>query len=143
MLLVYDGTVESQAALAHCSRLSLALSAEVDVMSVVDSITSNARSAGMLSDLAYTHLEEAARHTLHTAVGKLAENGVTAHGYLCIGRTVDAVSRHAVASRSDIVVVGHRSRRGLSRWFGQRPLHLDLAERLRGSALVTVTVPLA
>ncbi|WOD19074.1 universal stress protein [Paraburkholderia kirstenboschensis] len=80
VLLVYDGTDESQAALSRCSQLSLALSAEVDVVSVVDPVCANVNSAGMLSDLAYSRLEELARHTLQTAIGKLVDNGVTAHG---------------------------------------------------------------
>lgn len=143
MLLVYDGTAEAQAALVRCSQLGLALSAQVDVVSVVDSISANANSAGLLSDLAYSRLEELARHTLQTAIGKLADDGVTAHGYVTFGRTVDAVSRHAAAFNPDIVVVGHRTQTGLSRWWGERPVHLDLAERLRGSTIVTVTLPLA
>ena len=52
MLLVYDETLEAQAALKRCSQLSLALSAHVDVISVVDAITASATCAGMLSDLA-------------------------------------------------------------------------------------------
>lgn len=91
MLLVYDGTEESHAALSRCSQLSLALSAQVDVMLVVDLVSPTARSAGTLSDLIYNHLEEAARHTLWAAVAKLSDNGVTAHGHLTFGRTVDAV----------------------------------------------------
>ncbi|HZZ12850.1 MAG TPA: universal stress protein [Paraburkholderia sp.] len=141
MLLVYDGTDESHAALSRCAELSLALSAQVDVVSVVDSISANANSAGMLSDLAIMHLEEAARHTLRTAIGKLADGGVSAHGYLTFGRTVDAVSRHAATFNSNIVVLGHRAQKGLSRWFRDRPAHLDLADRLPGSTIVTVTLP--
>ncbi|MFM0501450.1 universal stress protein [Paraburkholderia caffeinilytica] len=143
MLLVYDGTDESQAALSRCAELSLALSAQVDVMSVVDAASANANSAGMLSDLAYTRLEEFGRHTLRTAIGKLADNGITAHGYLTFGHTVDAVLRHAAIFNSDIVVLGHRTRKGLSRWWGDRPVHLDLAERLLGSTIITVTLPSA
>lgn len=47
MLLVYDGTAESQAALSRCKQLSLALKAHVDVVSVVDPDSANATCAGM------------------------------------------------------------------------------------------------
>ncbi|WP_073428947.1 universal stress protein [Paraburkholderia terricola] len=143
MLLVYDGTEEAQAALTRCSELSLALSARVEVVSVVDSVSANAHSAGMLGELAYSRLEELARHTLGTAICKLADNGITAHGHIVFGRTVDAVSRHAASFNSDIVVVGHRTQKGLARWWRERPIHLDLAERLCGSTIITVTLPLA
>lgn len=143
MLLVYDGTDEAQAALTRCSQLSIALSAQVDVVSVIDSVSANAHSAGMLSDLAYSRLEELARDALRSAISKLADNGVTAHGYITFGRIADAVSRHAENFNSDIVVVGHRNQKGLARWWGERPVHLDLAERLGGSTIVTVTLPSA
>ncbi|MBP0590727.1 hypothetical protein J8I87_13565 [Paraburkholderia sp. LEh10] len=40
---------------------------------------------------------------------------------------------------SDAVVIGHRPRKGLARWLGERPVHNDLAEQLKGSTLITVT----
>ena len=143
MLLVYDGTLEAQAALKRCSQLSLALSAHVDVVSVVDSITANATCAGMLSDLACSSMEAHAQHALDVAVTHLVNLGVTAHGFIKFGRTVDVVPLHVAAFHADIVVIGHRVQTGLARWWGERPIHLDLAERLRGSAIVAVTAPLA
>jgi nucleotide-binding universal stress UspA family protein len=143
MLLVYDGTDEANAALTRCTQLSLALSAHVDVVSVVDSIGANATCAGMLSDLAFNRLEELARHTLLNAVGQLTDSGVTVRGHLKFGRTVDVVSRHAAAFNPDIVVIGHRLQNGLSRWLRERPIHVDLTERLRGSTIVTATLPAA
>ncbi|WP_239483095.1 universal stress protein [Paraburkholderia sp. C35] len=143
MLLVYDGTAEAQAALNRCSQLSLALSAQVDVVSVVDSVGANAICAGLLSDIACTSMEQLARHALDAAVGHLASLGVTAYGHLKYGRPADVISLHVAAFHADIVVIGHRVQKGIGRWWGERPVHLDLAERLRGSAIVAVTAPLA
>jgi len=140
MLLVYDDTAESQAALHRCSQLSLALCAQVDVVSIVDSVTASATCAGMLSDLACSSMEAHARHAIDTAVGHLSNLGVTAYGFVKYGRPVDVIPLHAAAFHADIVVVGHRVRKGLERWWGERPVHLDLAERVRGAAIVTVTV---
>jgi nucleotide-binding universal stress UspA family protein len=138
MLLVYDGTTEAQAALERCTQLSLALSAHVDVVAVVDLATANAKCGGLLSDLAFKGLEEFARRTLDTAVGQLADRGVPAYGFVKFGRPVDVVSGHVTTFGPEIVVIGHRRRKGLSRWWGERPVHLDLAERLRGTTIVTV-----
>jgi nucleotide-binding universal stress UspA family protein len=143
MLLVYDESAEAQAALNRCAQLSLALSAHVDVVSIVDSVTANATCAGMLSDLACSRMEDHARHALDTAVEHLAEAGITAYGHLRYGRPADVISLHVAAFHADIVVIGHRVQRGLTRWWGERPVHLDLAERLHGSTIVTVTPPLA
>lgn len=140
MLLVYDGTDEAQAALARCSALSRALSAAVDVVAIVDPVTANAQSAGLLSDLAHHRLEEFARDELQRAVGKLADDGIVARGFVRFGRTADAVAAHALTTRPDLVVVGHCARSGFARWWRERPVHFDLAERLRGAALIVVTV---
>ncbi|MDR0246306.1 MAG: universal stress protein [Burkholderia sp.] len=143
MLLVYDGTDEAQAALARCAALSRALSAAVDVVAIVDPVTANAQSAGLLSDLAHHRLEEFARRELQCAIGKLADDGIAARGYVRFGRAADAIAAHAMTTRPDLVVVGHSARSGFARWWRERPVHLDLAERLRGAALIVVTVPAA
>ncbi|QGZ60169.1 universal stress protein [Paraburkholderia acidiphila] len=142
MLLVYDGTSESQAALQRCSQLSLALCAPVDVVAVVDAESVNASCGGLLGDVAYTHLEEMARSTLGDAVAQLANIGITANGYVKYGRIADVVARHAQTFNPDLIVLGHRARAGRSRWWRVRPAHVDLAERLCGTTIVTVTVGL-
>lgn len=141
MLLVYDGTDEAKAALARCAALSRALSAEVDVVAVVDPVTANAQAAGMLGDLAHHRIEEFARHELQRAVGTLADDGIAARGYVRFGRPADAIAAHAVTTRPDLIVVGHCARTGFARWWRERPVHFDLAERLHGAALIVVTVP--
>jgi nucleotide-binding universal stress UspA family protein len=140
MLLVYDGTSAAQAALERCAHLSLALSASVDVVAVVDCESANASCCGMLSDVAYTHIEELARHTLSDAVSQLASIGVSANGFIKYGRIADVVTHHAQAFNPDLIVLGHRSRGRRSRWWSERPIHVDLAERLCGKTIITVTL---
>jgi nucleotide-binding universal stress UspA family protein len=143
VLLVFDETDEGYAALTRCSDLSLALSAQVDVVSIVDAVGSNAACAGQLSDLGFTCLEELARRALGMAVDHLTNKGVNANGYVAFGRTVNAISRYAEALAPDFVIVGHRPRNTIPRWWRDRPVHADLAERLFGSTIVTVTLPSA
>ncbi|WP_245623830.1 universal stress protein [Paraburkholderia nodosa] len=138
MLLVYDGTSEAQAALHRCSQLSLALSAPVDVVAVVDTEAVNASCGGLLTDVAYSHLEEIARNTLSDAVAQLAKIGIAANGCVKYGRIADVVARHAQTVNPDLIVLGHRAR--ARRWWSGRPAHVDLAERLCGTTIVTVTL---
>jgi nucleotide-binding universal stress UspA family protein len=140
-LLVYDGTDEAQAALTRCSQLSLAFSAAVDVVSIVDMDSANACGGGLLTDLAYVHLDDLARRTLDQAIARLAADGVAAHGYVRFGCVTDVVLCHAQAFQPDVVVVGLRSRKKRSWWRNDAPRHLDLAERLAGTTIVTVTLP--
>jgi hypothetical protein len=97
----------------------------------------------LLSDLACSRLEEQARHALDVALAHLEQLGVSAVGHIQFGHPADAIARHVTAFHADIVVIGHRVQTGLSRWWGERPVHLDLAERLRGATIVTVTPPAA
>ncbi|KAG8152335.1 universal stress protein [Burkholderia catarinensis] len=141
MLLVYDGTNEANAALARCASLSRALSATVDVVAIVDNVTANAQSAGLLSELGHQRLEEFAHRDLQRAVGKLTDDGIAACGHLRFGRAADAIAAHASTTCADMIVVGYRARTGFARWWRERPVHFDLAERLHGAALIVVTVP--
>ncbi|HEV3427367.1 MAG TPA: universal stress protein [Paraburkholderia sp.] len=140
MLLVYDGTREARAALARCSQLSLALSAPVDIVSIVDAESANARCGGLLSDVAFTHIEEHARHTLDEALSQLTNIGIAANGYVKFGRITEVVTRHAQTFNPDLIVLGHRARAKRTAWWGERPAHVDLAERLSGTTIVTVTL---
>ncbi len=140
MLLVYDGTSEARAALERCSQLSLALSAPVDVVAVVDAERANANCCGMLSDVAYTHMEEHARHTLSDAVSQLEKIGIAANGYVKFGSIAEVVTHHAQTFNPDLIVLGHRSQGKRAAWWSERPAHVHLAERLRGTTIVTVTL---
>jgi nucleotide-binding universal stress UspA family protein len=139
ILLVYDGTPEAQSALARCVQLARGLSALVDVVSIVDAVGANALAAGMLLGEGFAHLELLANAAVNTATTQLKHAGVTAHGHVAFGSPVDVVSKHAELFRSDIVMIGHRVRGPFARWLGDQTVHANLADRLRGSTIVTVT----
>ncbi|WP_233889807.1 universal stress protein [Paraburkholderia flagellata] len=139
ILLFYDETEEAKTALIRCANLSASLSALVDVVTVVDYIAASAITAGMLSGVLVSQMEEDARSVLKNAVDELGLNGVVARGHVAFGPTVDAILRMIERLNSDLIVVGHRTKTGLARWYGARPLHIDLVERLKGATIVTVT----
>ncbi|MBP0594159.1 universal stress protein [Paraburkholderia sp. LEh10] len=139
MLLFYDGTTEAKSALLRCASLSLALSAVVDVVTVVDCIGTGAMTGGMLSEVLVLQLEANARSALKDAIDELGMNGIFARGHLVFGHAADAISQMLELLSADLIVVGHRAKTGFARWYGSRPLHLDLLERLKGAMIVTVT----
>jgi len=139
ILLVYDGTPEAKSALNSCAQLASALSLSVDVVSVVDTVGLNAASGGLLSGAAFAQIEHLAREALLESVTRLQCDGVSVHGHLAVGHIVDELSRYAEALRSDIVMIGHRSRKRFASRCGGRPVFADLADRLRGLTIVTVT----
>jgi nucleotide-binding universal stress UspA family protein len=139
ILLVYDSSPEARSALTRCVHLAAALSATVDVVSVVDSENLNALSGGQLSGEAFTQLQRLAREAVDDATSRLERYGIKAHGHVAFGRTLDALPMHANMLRSDMVMIGHRACERGFRWWGERPIHASLAERLKGVTIVTVT----
>jgi nucleotide-binding universal stress UspA family protein len=117
ILLCYDGTREGRKALRCGADLALDLKAETHLLSVVDMRTSIAQSAGLLTDVACGHFEEAAREILQEGVNWLTERGVQAHGHFACGHPVDEIAHLADELQADLVVVGHRCRSGLARWW--------------------------
>jgi nucleotide-binding universal stress UspA family protein len=139
ILLVYDGTPEAKVALMRCSQLALELSARVEVVSVVDAIGMNALAGGQLSGEGFARLELLAKEAANVAAVQLQQEGVIAHGSVVFGNWGDALSRHAEISKSDMVIIGHRARKRFARWWGDQAVSSDLADRLRGSTIITVT----
>ncbi len=141
ILLLYDGSDEARLALARCAQLATALSAFVDVLSIVDSSNLNAATGGQLSGLAFIHLEQLAGEAADEAIAQLRRDGISAHGHVAVGQTVDTLSRHANVLSPDIVIVGHRVRRRLARWRHGSPLYADITERLQGLTVVVAVTP--
>lgn len=138
ILLCYDGTREGRKALRCGADLALDLKAETHLLSVVDMRTSIAQSAGLLTDVACGRFEDAAREILQEGVDWLAERGVSAHGHFAFGHPIDEIARLAADLKVDLVVVGHRTRSGLSRWWMGSGNTL-LLDRVSCSILVAVS----
>jgi nucleotide-binding universal stress UspA family protein len=125
ILLCYDGSREGRKALRCGADLALDLKAETHLLSVVDMRSSIAQSAGLLTDVACGSFEKTARDILQEGVDWLTERGVNAQGHFAFGHPIDEIAALADELKVDLVVVGHRCRHGLSRWWmgaGNTPL---------------------
>jgi nucleotide-binding universal stress UspA family protein len=137
ILLCYDGTREGRKALRQGANLAIALKAETHVLAVVDMRSSIAQSAGLLTDMACGRFEDAARDILQEGVDWLTERGLPAQGHFAFGHPIDEIANLAERLHVDLVVVGHRCRNGLARWWmgaGNTPL----LDRVSCSILVAV-----
>jgi nucleotide-binding universal stress UspA family protein len=138
ILLCYDGTREGRKALRCGADLALDLKAETHLLSVVDMRTSIAQSAGLLTDVACGRFEDAAREILQEGVDWLTERGVLAHGHFAFGHPIDEIANLAEQLKVDLIVVGHRARSGISRWWMGSGNTL-LLDRVSCSILVAVS----
>jgi nucleotide-binding universal stress UspA family protein len=140
ILLCYDGSREGRKALRCGADLALELKAETHLLSVVDMRSSIAQSAGLLTDVACGSFEKTARDILQEGVDWLTERGVRAQGHFAFGHPIDEIAALADELKVDLVVVGHRCRHGLSRWWmgaGNTPL----LDRVSCSILVACSSP--
>ena len=135
ILLCYDGSLEGRKALRCGADLALDLKAETHLLSVVDMRSSIAQSAGLLTDVACSRFEETAREILQEGVNWLTERGVKAEGHFAFGYPIDEIASLANELGADLVVVGHRCRSGLSRWW-MGSGNTQLLDRLSCSCLL-------
>lgn len=140
ILLCYDGSLEGRKALRCGADLALELKAEAHLLSVVDMRSSIAQSAGLLTDVACGCFEDTARAILQEGVTWLTERGVHAEGHFAFGYPIDEIAILAKQLDVDLVVVGHRCRSGLSRWW-MGAGNTQLLDRISCSILVACSSP--
>jgi nucleotide-binding universal stress UspA family protein len=140
LLIYYDGSPESRSALLHVARLGSALATTVHVLSVIDIGSAIDATLGYVSGMACLQMEGDAKQTLNEALDHLRERGTVARGYVAAGNVVDNMTRYAQILNADLLVVGHRNRRGLAGWWRQPANHAQLVKRAAGRAVITVPV---
>jgi nucleotide-binding universal stress UspA family protein len=136
ILLCYDGSLEGRKAL-HCGAgLAFDLQAETHLLAVVNIGAPIASNAATLIGFASDDFENAARTILQEGVDCLIERGLIAQGHFAIGDPVSEIAIHAETLKADLVVVGHRCRRSLFRWW-MGAGNKALLDRVSCSVLVT------
>jgi len=135
ILLCYDGSREGRKALRQGADLARVLGAQTHLLAVLDTRTQIAHSAGLLTDLACSQFEASAQEVLAEGVASLKARGLQATGHFAHGLPVDEIAALAKDLNADLVIVGHRCRRGLSRWWGGNG-NANLLDRLSCSLLV-------
>lgn len=141
ILLCYDATLEGRKALRQGAELAVQLNTETHLLSVVDLHSRIGQSAGLVFDVVCDQIDQDARAILSEGVGQLmAEWGLVAQGHYAIGNPIEEIARCANRLQVDLIVVGHRCRTRLSRWWtgvGNGPL----LDRVSCSILVSCDRP--
>jgi nucleotide-binding universal stress UspA family protein len=117
IVLCYDGSPESERALARASELTRALEASLTVLSVADPLYRTPPYTGVADPAE----EDAHRRLLEEATGRLAKLGVTSTPVERTGSpdVVEAIVDVARETGADLIVVGHRHRGVLEHpWLG-------------------------
>jgi nucleotide-binding universal stress UspA family protein len=117
ILLAYDGSPEYRAALRQGAELAEFCGAEVHLLAVITSSTTMPIAGGVNpSDLVNEEQWEI-RSYLDEGVERLRQRGIKAEGRLGYRDPVDEIAATAREIGADLIVVGHRRRNTIERWW--------------------------
>jgi nucleotide-binding universal stress UspA family protein len=116
VLLCYDGSAEGRRALREGARVALAAGAQTHLLAICKSMVAGSAPEAVTPALVDCE-DRVARALLEEGVQKLREHGVQAEGTLIYGNPLVEIPRVAREIQADLVVVGHRPRGRLARWW--------------------------
>jgi nucleotide-binding universal stress UspA family protein len=130
VLLAYDGTREGRMALREGARLVLRFGAEAFLLAIVPPLVA--------ADVMGTPIVTPSEHDLilQEGLSRAAELGLSVNGKVVHGAPLDEIKRMADELEVDLVVVGHRKRSFLERWWSG-PSHGFLIDHLSCSLLIS------
>ena len=116
ILLCYDGTAEGRNALREGAEVALAMKADTHLLAICRSALTSSVPEGITAALVQCD-EDRARGILREGVEWLRARGLEAHGKLVFGDPLEHIPATARAIGADLIVVGHRQRSRLARWW--------------------------
>jgi nucleotide-binding universal stress UspA family protein len=137
VLLAYDGTVEGRRALRQGAEVAFCMKSETYLLAICQSYLATAIPEGVTPELARCE-DERAQTLVDEGVQWLKDRGVAAQGALEYGNAADCIAEVAERIGADLIVVGHKHRSRLARWWSESDEE-SLLERVRCSVLVAVS----
>ena len=134
VLLCYDGSREGRRALRAGADVVIAMKADAYLLAVCQSYVTTAVPEGITPTLVECD-DQRANALLEEGVQWLLEHGVRAKGSLEYGNAVDCIAATAQKIGADLIVLGHKNRGRLARWWSASEEE-SLLERVSCSILV-------
>jgi nucleotide-binding universal stress UspA family protein len=139
ILLCYDGTAEGRRALRHGADVAIAMKSRAYLLAICRNMLSTAVPEGVTPEL--VHCEQATANQLLTeGVQWLKEHGVPADGQLVYGNPMVQIPEAARRISADLIVVGHRYRNRLAKWWSEEE-EATLLTKVTCSILVAMDNP--
>ena len=142
IVLAYDGSLDGRRALREGAELAAQFKARTHLLAVVKHSAGMAIGQGFeargLVAAEVSHFQQ----TLDEGVAILKGFGLEASGLLVQGDPVDEIVKLAKSVNADLVVVGHRERGALARWW-RTPVSMSLLDKVKCSVLIGMQERLA
>jgi nucleotide-binding universal stress UspA family protein len=136
VLLCYDGTAEGRRALRQGADVVLCMKSEAYLLAISQNAVATSIPEGV-SPMLCEQEDSRAQALLDEGVAWLRERGVTAQGALEFGNAVDRIAETAESIGADLIILGHKTRGRLARWWSESD-EATLLERARCSILVAM-----
>jgi nucleotide-binding universal stress UspA family protein len=134
VLLCYDGSREGRNALRQGGDVVLCMKSEAYLLAISQSLVASAIPEGVTPQLCVQE-DERANVLLQEGIEWLRARGVIASGSLEYGNAVDRIAETAQRIGADLIVVGHKPRSRLARWWSESD-EQSLLDRVTCSILV-------
>lgn len=118
ILLAYNGSPEGRAVLHQGTELAQICQAEVCLLAVVGIPTGLTMAETVVTPEMTDALEAPARRTLEEGARDIVALGLTVQTRIEFGEPVERIGAVAREYGADLIVVGHRHRGALARWWG-------------------------
>jgi nucleotide-binding universal stress UspA family protein len=118
VLLCYDGTREGRRALRQGADVVICMKAEAYLLAIVGNLVMGAIPEAVTPALV-EHEDGRAEALLQEGIAWLRERGVEAQGSVEHASAVDCISATAERIGADLIVLGHRPRGRLARWWSE------------------------
>ncbi|MEO6917473.1 MAG: universal stress protein [Collimonas sp.] len=137
ILVAYNGSAESRAALQECIQLRPPGSAEIHLLGVVH-LSAYGMAGGYAPEIVCTTKTQTMRQELDEGQALLVAAGLNPVIHLEIGEPVDVIGTLADRLKIELVIVGHSRRKTLAARWWRGDTDALLVERLGCSILVAV-----
>lgn len=135
IVLAYDGSLDGQRALREGAEIAKQFKAHTHLLAVITQSAGAAIGQGFDPRALPTNEEAEFREILNEGVEMLRDYGLDASGHLVHGDPPSQIAKLASEVNADLVVVGHRERGALTRWW-RTPVSMSLLDKLSCSLLI-------
>jgi nucleotide-binding universal stress UspA family protein len=137
VLLCYDGSQEGRRALRQGADVVVCMKSDAHLLAICQSLVSSSIPEAVTPQLVSAE-DARAQGLLDEGVRWLRERGVNAQGSLEYGNAVECIAATARSVGADLIVLGHRNRGPLARWWSASDEE-SLLERVSCSILVATS----
>ena len=137
ILVAYNGTAESRAALYECIQLHPPASTEIHLLAVIE-LSTHGMAGGYCPEVAFANRTQTIKEELAAGKVLMANAGLRVTTHLQTGEPIDAIGSMADTLKVDLVIVGHSRRKAFAARWWRGSTDALLVERVKCSVLVAV-----